>query len=1056
MWVSCPSSERHPPHYFSFLTFCSISFSDLSPLLAATALPYIALLFHDVDTLTGLFIHIFPPMEAYALRWHSDEIRERWPQFFHLNYLDSVHFLPLEGRLAGSVAGNTLILYALWFILYLIWMLGVGLDLPRKDRKGPGGEPKYDTCFHAFMRGGACLVIGETLWRRPRAVSRKQVETNHFERRDVLVHMTYHACMALASIFILGYACYTFKVIHGAALTVMTTIAVRRGAKRYSYYATSLYSRTLEKHFNILLPEGLAHSSEEEVDADEDLDCLEYLFQLQVRNLRTRIGLVPNYFITRGESIPPNDQWTAEGICRRAVSWFLKLFQPVDFRDLETHDAFVDTVVNLSHFVENGTGSVSDRAASILNQPLDRHGNTALHLLVMKRQLKFIKSLLLNCGTRSLDLNKCNASGQSALDFAVDRLEVETVFLLRLFGAKAPNENAPNSLGYAEYLSVDLIANLDTGRALNRKSIEAIMQHVFDSNLSIEELLQWAYGHDASELSDATVASLGHLPQLYALTLADGCDAITNHEAFATLVRMLFTIHLHFHTYSDSNNLVQDDARNVLGVEDLPTPTVCTDLHALLEDRDIDVSSQKVAGRTLFFRTKSGNRNRQYALKLSKAFEENKTPHPLSKEAAMDASMTQLKERLRLKSEYPSNCELITIKCLPQQFREAVEGQRSQGFHRFEVSNKSDGITALLYCPPKGYTEYVNDPELSLPECRAGILNATFDYACLARNGLMHGTLIDIQHDMREGRPHLWSFESFLTRFRGGAGRIARGFAGLAAPNVRASGLGDLKHILNKSQVIARYDPSHIHAQHNILYDHQERFQVSLIEQLGAGLFASCLLVASSWEGRNRLNIGPNIHLAEMLEEVFVEFLCGYLQVQPDRAKGLLKLMGTNFHRMANQMALFATGEYVEIAESSRARPLFGIAAKVLGWLTHPTAFVHFMQRGDRDLSKPGCSIQAIRSVYESSPEENASNILLDGYPRVDTSMMRCSPTWVKGRGWASSEGQPHFGSYEGVLPFQQLIRDLYSVTYLTSLILLAEMESSPTVECDDGKERSQ
>ena len=30
------------------------------------------------------------------------------------------------------------------------------------------------------------------------------------------------------------------------------------------------------------------------------------------------------------------------------------------------------------------------------------------------------------------------------------------------------------------------------------------------------------------------------------------------------------------------------------------------------------------------------------------------------------------------------------------------------------MSNKPEGITALLYCPPEGYEKYANDPTLSL------------------------------------------------------------------------------------------------------------------------------------------------------------------------------------------------------------------------------------------------------------------------------------------------------------------------------------------------------
>lgn len=222
--------------------------------------------------------------------------------------------------------------------------------------------------------------------------------------------------------------------------------------------------------------------------------------------------------------------------------------------------------------------------------------------------------------------------------------------------------------------------------------------------------------------------------------------------------------------------------------------------------------------------------------------------------------------------------------------------------------------------------------------------------------------------------------------------------------------------------------------------------------QLGAGLFATALLAASSWEVRHRQGIEPNINLSETLEDCFVTFLRGYLQVQPERARELLPLMGTDFHLMAAQIQLFVTEEYVEAAESAPGRPVFGVLAKLLGFISHPTAFVHFMQWGGRDLSRPGYSVEEISAVYQLPDDVDGASRLPDGYPRVDTSMMRCSPTWVKGQGWISDKGQRHFGSYEGVLPFQQLIRDLYAVTYLTSIILLSEVSAeAPPSATDEG-----
>ena len=50
------------------------------PLLGVNiALPFICLLFHDVNTLAGFFIHMFPPLVMYTLIWNADNVRQAWP-----------------------------------------------------------------------------------------------------------------------------------------------------------------------------------------------------------------------------------------------------------------------------------------------------------------------------------------------------------------------------------------------------------------------------------------------------------------------------------------------------------------------------------------------------------------------------------------------------------------------------------------------------------------------------------------------------------------------------------------------------------------------------------------------------------------------------------------------------------------------------------------------------------------------------------------------------------------------------------------------------------------
>ena len=73
---------------------------------ANIVLPFVACLFHDVSTMTGLFIHIMPPMVMYTFKWKGDLIREAWPDVFHLSYLDNLHYFPEDGMLFVPGSGK--------------------------------------------------------------------------------------------------------------------------------------------------------------------------------------------------------------------------------------------------------------------------------------------------------------------------------------------------------------------------------------------------------------------------------------------------------------------------------------------------------------------------------------------------------------------------------------------------------------------------------------------------------------------------------------------------------------------------------------------------------------------------------------------------------------------------------------------------------------------------------------------------------------------------------------------------------------------------------------
>ncbi len=204
------------------------------PLLgAAGILPFVALIFHDFGTMCDVFIHIYPPMLMYTLRWKADEILKRWPQVFDLDY--DVDFFGGP----GTIFGNTIILYLLWLIPYVYWMVRVGMDLPNKTP--PSGEKPYDTVFHSNMRKSLCVATGTYIWKRPMEESLRQVKTNQFERRDLYIYLSGHFILVFLALCFLAYPCYKAEHLHGVLLCALALVVVWRGAMRYSYYSTELY-----------------------------------------------------------------------------------------------------------------------------------------------------------------------------------------------------------------------------------------------------------------------------------------------------------------------------------------------------------------------------------------------------------------------------------------------------------------------------------------------------------------------------------------------------------------------------------------------------------------------------------------------------------------------------------------------------------------------------------------------------------------------------------------------------------------------------------------------
>ena len=226
--------------------------------LAAMALPFVAFLFHDTNTMTNLVIHILPSMLNYVLRWQPETMKEAFPNLFDLDYvlreedeiLAEIPFWqnPFEG---GSVGRNAIIVYMMWWIPYTVWMLCIGLKLPTSYPDGHK-TPKYDTVFHSLWRGSPCILVGKKIWNRPKEVSQEQTKYDNFEIRDFMLYDSGHmiACLSLG-IMTLANLAYRNSTVHGCLISIAVCICARRGASRYTYYATAMYGNKIRKEFSV-------------------------------------------------------------------------------------------------------------------------------------------------------------------------------------------------------------------------------------------------------------------------------------------------------------------------------------------------------------------------------------------------------------------------------------------------------------------------------------------------------------------------------------------------------------------------------------------------------------------------------------------------------------------------------------------------------------------------------------------------------------------------------------------------------------------------------------
>lgn len=106
------------------------------------------------------------------------------------------------------------------------------------------------------MRQGVCVAIGRTFRGRSKKDSLKQMADNNFDMIDFFLYMFFHMFAALGAFYIIGYPCFASQKVHLFMLVFVAWLAVTRGASRYTYYTTKMYSRALRKQYADILDDG--------------------------------------------------------------------------------------------------------------------------------------------------------------------------------------------------------------------------------------------------------------------------------------------------------------------------------------------------------------------------------------------------------------------------------------------------------------------------------------------------------------------------------------------------------------------------------------------------------------------------------------------------------------------------------------------------------------------------------------------------------------------------------------------------------------------------------
>ncbi|CAD7939497.1 unnamed protein product [Amoebophrya sp. A120] len=241
------------------LVFGTFFATSTGPLLGSVIALQNALVFHSLDNMINVLIHLFPPLLFYTLKFKTQRILDVYPGVFNLHYID-------ELDVVTDVVLPGVALYWAWWLFYAPWLLTVGKELPNRSKaqiaeaakrlqermkssKQPAqcspGPEYYDTVFHAIMRGSGPIVgtVDGVLGIRGEEKRQRQ-QANSFSRAQIMGYMCTHAFAAHIG-FLLSIPLWYSRDFFRAMLVASVSSAIWHAASRYNHQLGKAYEKVV-------------------------------------------------------------------------------------------------------------------------------------------------------------------------------------------------------------------------------------------------------------------------------------------------------------------------------------------------------------------------------------------------------------------------------------------------------------------------------------------------------------------------------------------------------------------------------------------------------------------------------------------------------------------------------------------------------------------------------------------------------------------------------------------------------------------------------------------